>query len=58
MFSISYAIRITAEKVIECHLNRKFRTLEDAKREAEANCIATAYRIFDKNGVRVYSKKN
>lgn len=57
MFSITYAIRMTAEKVIECQLNRKFHTLEDAKREAEANQLAIAYRIFDKNGYRVFSEK-
>lgn len=56
MFSITYAVRITAEKVIECKLNRKFRTLEDAKREAKSNQMAVAYRIFE-NGFRVFSEK-
>ena len=57
MFSITYAIRMTAEKVVECQLNRKFRTLEDAKREAKSNQMAVAYRIFDNNGFRVFSEK-
>ena len=57
MFSITYAIRVTAEKVVECNINRKFRTLEEAKEEAKTNCMAVAYRIFDKNGYRVYSEK-
>lgn len=56
MFSITYAIRVTAEKVIECNINRKFRTLEEAKEEAKTNQMAIAYRIFDKNGYRVYSE--
>lgn len=57
MFKITYAIRITAEKVVECQLNHKFRTLEDAKREAKSNQMAVAYRIFDSNGFRVFSEK-
>ena len=56
MFSIIYAIRVTAEKVIECNINRKFRTLEEAKEEVKANQMVIAYRIFDKNGYRVYSE--
>ena len=58
MFTITYEIRVSVEKVAECPLNRAFLTLEDAKREAEANLMAIAYRIFDKNGYRVFSKKN
>lgn len=57
MFSITYAIRITAEKAIEVALNRKFRTLEEAKEEAKSNQMAVAYRIFDSNGFRVFSEK-
>ena len=57
MFSITYAIRITTERVIECQLNKKFCSFDDAKREAESNQIAIAYRIFDVNGYRIFSKK-
>lgn len=57
MFSITYAIRITAEKVVEVALNRKFRTLNEAIKEAKGNQLAEAYRIFDKEGYRVYSEK-
>lgn len=57
MFSITYAVRITTEKAIEVALNRKFRTLEEAKEEAESNKMAIAYRIFDGSGYRVYSEK-
>ena len=57
MFSITYAIRMTAEKVIECQLNREFYTLDDAKREAKSNQMAISYRIFDNNGFRVFSEK-
>lgn len=57
MFSITYAIRITTEMVVECQLNRKFCTLEDAKREAKSNQMIIAYRIFDNNGFRIFSEK-
>ena len=58
MFTIIYEIRISEDRVVECPLNRSFPTLEDAKREAEANLIAIAYRIFDADGYRIFSKKN
>ena len=58
MFTIIYEIRVSADKVVECPLNRSFLTLEDAKREAETNLMAIAYRIFDANGYRIFSKKN
>lgn len=57
MFTIIYEIRISTEKVVECPLTRAFLTLEDAKREAEANLMAIAYRIFDASGYRIFSKK-
>ena len=58
MFTIIYEIRISTEKVIECPLTNAFLTLEDAKREAEANLMAIAYRIFDASGYRIFSKKD
>ena len=58
MFTVIYEIRISEDKVVECPLNRFFPTFEDAKREAETNLIAIAYRIFDTDGYRIFSKKN
>lgn len=57
MFSITYAIRVASDKVIEHHLKKKFRTLEEAKEMANKNRLAIAYRIFDGNGYRVFSKR-
>ena len=57
MFSITYAIRVASDKVIEHHLKKKYRTLEEAKEIANKNRLAIAYRIFDDSGYRVFSKR-
>ena len=57
MYSIICAIRLTAEKIVECELEKRFRSIEEARAEIVLNDLIVAYRIFDKTGYRIYSEK-
>lgn len=57
MFTLTCAVRIATAMVVEKKIEKTFRTIEEARNEAESISSAVAYRVFDKTGFRVYSKK-
>lgn len=57
MFSLICALRIAPNRVIEHQVKQEFRSIEEARANAEENKLAIAYRVFDKTGFRVYTKK-
>jgi hypothetical protein len=57
MFSLICALRVAPDKVIEHRVKREFRSIEEARATAESEKLAIAYRVFDKTGFRVYTKK-
>ena len=50
MFTLTCAVRMATAMVVE-------KKIEKARNEAESISSAVAYRVFDKTGFRVYSKK-
>ena len=57
MYSVSISVRWSEDRVVECPVSRLYATIEEARKDADSNLLAIAYRIFDKNGYRVFSKK-
>lgn len=56
MYTLFCAVR-AVNGVEERKVGNDFRYIEDARKVAEGVKDVVAYRIFDKAGIRIYSKK-